>query len=682
MMAAKKSNPVLQLIARMVDDQRLATLPDAELLSRFLEQQDQAAFHALVRRHGPMVLEVCRSVLHNTADIEDGYQATFMVLACKGKSVRKMASLASWLHGVAYRTACNARRRTATRQRCESQVARPEATPPDDLTWKEVQTIVHEEIGGLGVGYRDPLVLCYLEGKTHADAATQLGLPLGTLKGRLERGRALLRTRLVRRGLGPTAVLLAASWPLSTVSAKPGVVLMSAAVKAALLAASGRAEAVAALPQVAALAEGVLRSMLYYKLKFISVLLAALLTCTAAGTYLATSRGTDAPAVQDIAAQLKRQYDSLQSLHVKWRTTVDNPGQGVGFFATSLDEFAVSGKRQYRHWRAVESDQDFNQDLEKSLQVAYRDWRFLYDGQRFYGQGVHYAPPKKPVDTNAAVFFGENHRDFERNGRALYMECIGSPYYDGGHLGPWLGLASLGKIKGYVAQRHFSILTIFQGGDYRVREAKETVGGADCWVVEDAGQDKLWLDPARSYALVRREWNWGANRPLQFRYQNSDFKEVAAGLWLPLAAQCEAMYDPDKGPDFAGKVQLHYRITALWCQANNAPENLFQFQFTPGVLVIDGTRLGDGKQIDYVAGQTPEDNETALAQAIQMVKAKEQSGNQMVQEEERPSNRGWHIIWVSVVLGLVLVAYQLVKWWRGRPGPRDGPARPSPGTSG
>jgi hypothetical protein len=313
--------------------------------------------------------------------------------------------------------------------------------------------------------------------------------------------------------------------------------------------------------------------------------------------------------------------------------------------------------------------------LENSPRVPYRDYRFLYDGERFYGQGIHCTPPKKPMNTEAAVFFGETHRDYERNGRALYMDCIGSPYYDGGHLGPWLRQASLGKIKfPPVPQRPFSILKIFEGGGYRVRQAKETVGGADCWVVEDGGQDKLWLDPAKGYALVRREWNWGANRPLQFRYQNSDFKEVAAGLWLPMTAQCEAMCDPDQGPEFAGKVEARFSVTVLKYQANNVPEELFRFHYTPGELVIDGTRL-KGKQIDYVAGQTPESNEAAMAAAIQMVKEKERTSNENTSnekertsnEKERTSTRSWYLIWATGVLAVTMVAYLFVRRWRGRP---------------
>jgi RNA polymerase sigma factor (sigma-70 family) len=270
MMAAKKSNPVLQLIGRIVDDRRLRTLSDAELLRRFLEQGDETAFHGLVRRHGPMVLDVCHSVLRNAADAEDAFQATFMVLVSQGSCVRKAASVASWLHGVAYRTACNARRRSAIRRRGESRVAAPEATQPDDLTWREVRAVVHEELGCLAERYQSALVLCYLQGKTHAEAAAELRLPLGTLKGRLERGRAMLRSRLVRRGLGATAGVVAAAWPASTAPASVPMLLSACTVKAAGAFAAERAATVLR-PELVALTREVLRAMLHTRLKVVTL---------------------------------------------------------------------------------------------------------------------------------------------------------------------------------------------------------------------------------------------------------------------------------------------------------------------------------------------------------------------------------------------------------------------------
>src|SRR5436190_22616015 len=124
------SSPILQLIRQVAADQRVEQQSDHDLLQRFDGQQDEAAFHTLLLRHGPMVLEVCRGVLGNEADAEDAFQATFLILARKAASIRKTASVGSWLHGVAYRTALKARAQLATRQKNEAHApARPNSEP-------------------------------------------------------------------------------------------------------------------------------------------------------------------------------------------------------------------------------------------------------------------------------------------------------------------------------------------------------------------------------------------------------------------------------------------------------------------------------------------------------------------------------------------------------------------------
>jgi RNA polymerase sigma factor (sigma-70 family) len=177
------------------------------LLQHFLSQRDESAFAALVERHGPMVLGICRSVLRDAHDAEDVCQATFLVLARKASSIRRPASLASFLHGVAYRLALKAR--SAARRAPGRPPDRPAPGPMDELTWRELRQALHDELQALPERYRLPLVLCYLEGKTMADAGRLLRCPTGTVKGRLARARDLLRQRLRRRGL-----LCAAGLPL------------------------------------------------------------------------------------------------------------------------------------------------------------------------------------------------------------------------------------------------------------------------------------------------------------------------------------------------------------------------------------------------------------------------------------------------------------------------------------
>src|SRR5262245_51875066 len=139
------TNPILDLIRRAVEDPHLRELPDHKLIERFHAQQDETAFHTLLRRHGPLVLDVCRGVLRNEADAEDAFQATFFVLARKASSIRKKASVSSWLHGVAYRTALKAQARFAARQEHEARVPSRPPIEPDNLSWREVRQILHEE---------------------------------------------------------------------------------------------------------------------------------------------------------------------------------------------------------------------------------------------------------------------------------------------------------------------------------------------------------------------------------------------------------------------------------------------------------------------------------------------------------------------------------------------------------
>ncbi len=190
----------------------IASLSDLLLLERFAYRRDEVAeiaFAELVERHGPMVLRVCRSELGDGHEAEDAFQATFLVLASRARAIRRGDSVGSWLHGVALRVANRARWRAARRRYHERRHAEMTASagavhngahgPPDD-----VGQVLHEEIGRLPEKYRNPVVLCYLEGLTHDQAADQLGWPVGTVRRRLAGARDRLHGRLTRRGVTPS----------------------------------------------------------------------------------------------------------------------------------------------------------------------------------------------------------------------------------------------------------------------------------------------------------------------------------------------------------------------------------------------------------------------------------------------------------------------------------------------
>ncbi|HWY86616.1 MAG TPA: sigma-70 family RNA polymerase sigma factor, partial [Gemmataceae bacterium] len=178
-----------------------AGLTDAELLGMFLCRRDDAAFEALVRRHGPMVMGVCRRILSNLADAEDAFQATFVVLVRKASSVVPRATVGNWLYGVAYRTALAARRANVRRASKEKKVRdMPHPEPGPEATWQDLQPFLDEELSNLPDKYRMPVVLCDLEGRTRKEVARTLGIPDGTLSNRLATARKLLAKRLARHG--------------------------------------------------------------------------------------------------------------------------------------------------------------------------------------------------------------------------------------------------------------------------------------------------------------------------------------------------------------------------------------------------------------------------------------------------------------------------------------------------
>src|SRR5262249_38074396 len=243
---------------------------------QFLATHDEAAFQAILRRHGPMVFRVCRRVLPQEQDAEDAFQATFLVLARQARTIRKQGSLASWLHGVAYRAALKVRARAARRRECALQAEGldPRTALPDDVSFKEMRSLLDEELARLPAKLRAPLVLCYLEGLTQDEAAQQLGWTRITFRRNLERGRELLGSRLVRRGVTLSGVLFASLLSECAASAAVSPALLEATTKARIAVAQGKAAAVSA--RVLALADALVRTGLAGQWKpFVAFVLAA-----------------------------------------------------------------------------------------------------------------------------------------------------------------------------------------------------------------------------------------------------------------------------------------------------------------------------------------------------------------------------------------------------------------------
>jgi RNA polymerase sigma factor (sigma-70 family) len=279
---------VIQHLRNAARFQNEAGETDGQLLSRFIECRDEAAFAALVYRHGRMVMGVCRRLIHNHQDSEDAFQVVFLVLCRKASSIRPREMVANWLHGVAHQTALQARRTAARRCGRERQVTElPEpATTEQDLC-RELQPLLDKELSRLSDKYRAAIVLCDLEGKTRKEAARQLGVPEGTVAGRLARARTMLAKRLRRHGFAVSGGALAVVMAQSAASAYVPTSIVTSTIKAAAMLAAGPVAAGAISGKVFALLEGVLKTMFLNKLKRVTVVLLMILFGVGSGVLIA-----------------------------------------------------------------------------------------------------------------------------------------------------------------------------------------------------------------------------------------------------------------------------------------------------------------------------------------------------------------------------------------------------------
>jgi RNA polymerase sigma factor (sigma-70 family) len=255
-----------------------ACLDDRQLLERFLNRHDQAAFESLLYRHGPMVLGVCRRYLPDMHQAEDAFQATFLVLLRKARSLRKRELLANWLYGVAYRTAMKARTDSARRRKHEREKhASPNRTTAESCpAFQEDRAALHEEVRRLSTKYRLPIVLCYFEGLTLKEAAQQLGWPVGTVSGRLARARQLLGARLTRRGVSLLAGGLSLMLEETSRAAVPTALISATAQAAVILTAKPAAGAAIISSSVLALTQGVVKVMFLSKLKLAALVMSVI----------------------------------------------------------------------------------------------------------------------------------------------------------------------------------------------------------------------------------------------------------------------------------------------------------------------------------------------------------------------------------------------------------------------
>jgi RNA polymerase sigma factor (sigma-70 family) len=268
-MPGNELNGVMRRLRRLAAPGQADAPTDSQLVEDFLVQRDELAFETLVRRHGPMVLSVCRRVLGDFHDAEDAFQATFLVFARRAGRITQRERVGSWLYCVAQRTAQRARLLANRRSTKLKQVPDMAASvPPFDSDRHDLQPLMDEELGRLPEKYRLPIVLCDLEGQTRSAVAQQLALPQGTLSSRLARGRQLLARRLSKRGLALSAVGLAEVLLQTRADASLPRTLLRSTVRAGMAMAAGKTLTAALVSsRVATLTEGVLNTMWLTRLK-------------------------------------------------------------------------------------------------------------------------------------------------------------------------------------------------------------------------------------------------------------------------------------------------------------------------------------------------------------------------------------------------------------------------------
>jgi RNA polymerase sigma factor (sigma-70 family) len=266
-MAGSPWHMLIQQLRHLTDPGSDGGLADTQLLERFVRHRDEAAFEVLLWRHGPMVLSTCRRLLTVAEDVEDVFQATFLVFVRKAGAIGRGDRVGSWLYKVAYRLALRARAAAADRTKHENQAVRSPAAPSAcDLLWQEVRMLLDEEVARLPKKYRLAFVLCHLEGHTNEEAARSLGCPVGTIQSRLSWARQRLRKCLAQRGItlstGMLGIVLAEK---ASAAALPRL-LAKTTCKAALQFATDQA-AGAGSARAAVLAKGVLRTMFLTRMR-------------------------------------------------------------------------------------------------------------------------------------------------------------------------------------------------------------------------------------------------------------------------------------------------------------------------------------------------------------------------------------------------------------------------------
>lgn len=380
-MAGRYIKDFIQHLRSLGAIRQAAGLGDDALVDRFVRDRDQAAFEALLGRHGPLVWTVCRRLLSDPGEAEDAFQATWLVFVRRAHTIRRPRQVANWLYGVAHKVAARSRSKSFRRQALQQGDPAAAAIPAPDPTAAETARILHEELDALPLAYRAPLVLCYLQGHRQEEAAAMLGCSTGSIHGRLERGRHRLRSRLERRGVGLTVAGLAA-----TLEPEAGAATLPAA-----LARNTTAAVVSFLtdPQMAhealrapavILTDGVCRTMQLAKFKIIALCVLAASLIGGAGLFAGRSDGPAAPSdpppkgqQPPLATRPPVLSPNSPPASNTWQLDWVHDQQEAEVLEKKLEEQEASGSRQLRDERkALLLSQERLRQLEQRAKERHR----------------------------------------------------------------------------------------------------------------------------------------------------------------------------------------------------------------------------------------------------------------------------------------------------------------------
>jgi RNA polymerase sigma factor (sigma-70 family) len=406
-MTANPMRKVLEILSDTALLQEGYEQRDGQLLKRFVEHRDALALETLVRRHAPMIWSVCRRNLTRLADVEDAFQATFLVFLRKAASIRSRDLLANWLYGVAYQT-CRKLRQTAAKLPGPLPMPEPTTAAPDNAFGPELLTQLDRELSRLPEKYRSAIVLCHFQGKSLREAAEQMQVAEGTVGSRLTRGREMLARRLTRSGLTVSATSVAAVLTIQAASAGVPEALLTNTIKAVGQLAAGQVAVDALLSSGArTLADGVLHSLTLAKKKtaVVWLLLAAVVLGSGATAYYAWAEQETKPVqLAERASQLAKEPEVLKSEQAPKKDS-DHPDPNKDGTAAEARDAARNAIRDYLAsvevpvWRGVSTIQVSgvslfahwpSRDIDATFDPATHEWTLTGSCRFDVPEGVVY----------------------------------------------------------------------------------------------------------------------------------------------------------------------------------------------------------------------------------------------------------------------------------------------------